>query len=318
MKCNICGNKKNNKYYSVKEMMFGSRDEFNYMECDSCGCIQICEIPGNISEYYPADYYSFTKTAGTGLGKKLLIKTKSIRDKAAVFKRGLMGNILNSFFPNEVLNTMSGVLSKDQHILDAGCGKGMILSQLKEIGFVHLSGIDPFIENDIRYKNGLEIRKMSLQEVTGTWDIIMFHHSFEHMPNPGQILKLINAKLSVEGTAIIRIPVSGSFAWQEFGTDWVQLDAPRHFYLHTKKSMEIIADYAGLKISNIIYDSTDFQFWGSEQYKRDIPLNDPRSYSVNPAGSIFSKSEINSYRKKAKILNQKRQGDSAAFFLNKK
>ena len=44
-RCNICGNRKDNNHFIVKEMMFGLLDEFNYFQCFKCRCLQIAEIP---------------------------------------------------------------------------------------------------------------------------------------------------------------------------------------------------------------------------------------------------------------------------------
>jgi len=33
----------------MREMMYGFRDEFIYIECSECGCLQIAEIPEDIS-----------------------------------------------------------------------------------------------------------------------------------------------------------------------------------------------------------------------------------------------------------------------------
>ncbi len=57
--CEICNNSTGNKSYVVREMMFGFRDEFEYFECAECRCLQIKDIPVNISKYYPEEYYSF-------------------------------------------------------------------------------------------------------------------------------------------------------------------------------------------------------------------------------------------------------------------
>jgi len=97
----------------------------------------------------------------------------------------------------------------------------------------------------------------------------------------------------------------------------VQLDAPRHLYLHSIKSMETLANPVGLKISQVIYDSFAFQFWGSEQYQQDISLNDERSYAVNPKQSFFTEEQIKDFTKRSKVLNQKNQGDQACFYLTK-
>ena len=51
MKCKICDNSENLQEYKVKEMMFGFREEFHYFECTKCNCLQIAEIPSNISKF---------------------------------------------------------------------------------------------------------------------------------------------------------------------------------------------------------------------------------------------------------------------------
>ena len=49
--CRICGNRGKKKTYTAKEMMYGTGEEFDYFVCDSCKCMQIAEIPGNLGVY---------------------------------------------------------------------------------------------------------------------------------------------------------------------------------------------------------------------------------------------------------------------------
>ena len=56
MKCRICGNKEGNAPFEAREMMFGTRERFTYFECNSCGCLQIAEIPDDLARFYAADY----------------------------------------------------------------------------------------------------------------------------------------------------------------------------------------------------------------------------------------------------------------------
>jgi hypothetical protein len=81
--------------------------------------------------------------------------------------------------------------------------------------------------------------------------------------------------------------------------------------------MGILAGEVDFQITDIVFDSTEFQFWGSEQYAKDIPLRSNRSYAENPEQSIFSRKEIESFRNRAAELNQKKEGDSASFYLYK-
>jgi len=181
------------------------------------------------------------------------------------------------------------------------------LYTLKEFGFRNLLGIDPFIESDIRYKNGVSILKKTINDIDEQFNLIMFHHSFEHM-EPFETLREVTRLLAPDSFCIIRIPVADSWAWENYGVNWVQIDAPRHFFIHTRKSMAILASYAGLKIEKVICDSTDFQFWGSEQYKKDIALYPLNSFSVSPRKSMFSREQIRSFKKEPNNLILKVKG----------
>ena len=148
-------------------------------------------------------------------------------------------------------------------------------------------------------------------------DFIILHHSFEHMAEPLSVLKKIYQLLLPNGYVLIRIPVSSSYAWREYDLNWVQLDAPRHLFLHSIESMQLLAKQAGFQMKDIVFDSSAFQFWGSEQYLHDIPLRADNSYLVNPDKSIFTPVQIENYKRRAKELNDKNDGDSACFYLYK-
>src|SRR5690606_716207 len=150
-------------------------------------------------------------------------------------------------------------------------GAGRLLQSLNYFGFRDLTGADAFIERDIEYPSGVKVFKKPLSELTGPFDLIMLHHSFEHLPEPRDELAEIKRVRAPGGTCLIRIPVAAQ-AWKEYGTDWVQMDPPRHLFLYTEKAMRRLAEDTGFDVSDVTYDSTGFQFWGSEQYRRDIPL----------------------------------------------
>ena len=317
MKCKICKNEKENKEFKVREMMFGSRDKFIYFQCANCGCLQIKDIPEDISQYYPLNYYSFN-ISHNKFENPIKLLAKRLRNHYAIFNKGVIGKLIYGYFPYDSLRSLSRIkLTKDPKILDVGCGSGNLLYALKKLGFKNLLGVDPYIEKDINYQNGLDILKKTVHEISGEYDLIMFHHSFEHISDPVETLCSVQKLSAPNGICLIRIPIIDSWAWENYGANWVQIDAPRHLFLHSRKSMDIIAQKAGFKIKEIICDSTEFQFWGSEQYKRDIPLNSENSYSVNPSKSIFSKREIRIFKEKAKKLNSESRGDQVAFYLKK-
>lgn len=318
MICKICGNSEDNQTYIVREMMFGMGDSFTYLECSRCRCVQVQDPPADLSKYYPPTYYSFSINPVVIFNHPVKNVVKRFRDTYAVTNRSIVGKMLYARYPDPLIRTLAltGV-SKRSRILDVGCGSGWLLYSLRNAGFRKVLGIDPYIDATITYKNGLTIRKQSIHDVEGEWDLIMLHHSFEHMPDPLDTLRSMHRRLPAGGMGLIRIPIASSYAWKHYKTNWVQLDAPRHFFLHTVDSMRLLATEAGLSLERVVYDSFDFQFWGSEQYVRGIPLESDASYKRDPSKSIFTHEQIEAFGARAQELNDQQQGDQAVFYLRK-
>jgi SAM-dependent methyltransferase len=293
-------------------MMLGLREEFTYLECSRCGCLQLLDVPAKMARYYPTNYYSYA-------GKYSL--ASFLRNQRAAYARNgvnplgaLMSYLYGTDAALESINRLK--LSKTANILDIGCGSGGLLLSLKRAGYTNLTGADPFLPNDVE-TNGLRLCRKQLFELEGEFDVVMLHHAFEHMANPELVLKKVNQIMTLTGTAILRIPVSDSYAWKNYGVNWHQLDAPRHLFIHTRKSMAILAAKAGLSISEVVYDSNLMQFIVSEQYARNIPQSDKSSYTGNPLRSIFGLREVRMFRQRAIQLNEGHEGDSACFYLRK-
>jgi len=315
--CKICNNSENNKEFKIREMMFGFRDEFTYFECSKCGCLQIMQIPRNMGKYYPSSYYSFKNVDKSRNFLKQILKAK--RDKYTLFKKDFVGKIISKKYPNMLFDMINRIeINYNSKIMDVGCGAGNFLYSLNKIGFKNLVGVDPYLRESIK-EGDVEIYNKSIRKLPDNqkYDFIIFNHSFEHISDQLQTLIKVYKLLSEDGVCLIRMPIKTEYFWNCYGINWVQIDAPRHFFLHTLKSFELLVKKSGMSIQDIVFDSTEFQFWGSEQYKRDISLNSENSYSINPKKSIFTLSEIEEFKKIAKELNTKEQGDQAAFFYKK-
>jgi SAM-dependent methyltransferase len=312
--CKVCGNAEGNETFVAREMMFGFRDEFEYLKCSQCGCLQIKEIPSDIARYYPDNYYSYANN-----GELQIIEMASSKRIKRAFKKIFLNstlqnrNFIGRYFSGKLhayypwLKTKN--LDSKSKILDVGCGSGELLLKMYNEGFRNLTGVDPFIKEDIFYKCGITIYKKQLSEVTEKYDLVMLHHAFEHMNKPGEILATINGILNPGGAVVIRIPIVDSMAWEKYGVNWVQLDAPRHFFLHTNKSIQILSRQTGFELADVIYDSWELQFFGSEKYLKDIPLVDKKE--------IFSQTEMEQFKNEAQRQNQAKQGDQACFYLIK-
>jgi len=311
--CRICGNTAGNRPHLVREMMLGLRDEFPYLECNACGCLQLIEIPADMGKYYPANYYSFDQH-GT-----LLTFLRRRRSLHAYGHSNLVGWALTELaVPNDAVRAIrrTGVPTSAA-ILDVGCGSGRLLLDLAWLGFKNLTGVDPFLAADITYPEGPKVFRRRIEEMQGQFDLVMLHHSFEHMDQPDAVMSAVYRLLKPGGQAVFRIPVASSFAWREYGVHWINLDAPRHFYLHTFRSMILLAGRAGFQSGQIVHESNAEQFWASEQYAQDIPMSDPRSLKSSALRMLLAWPRLRRSQVRAHELNQRGEADLVCFHYYK-
>jgi len=288
--CPVCDSQAGSPHI-VKEMMLGIGDEFLYWECTECGCLSLTNIPERMDTYYPDSYYS--------LKPRVPKLTRKLRDGIYLSRFSMLVNWRN----RSDLDVIRRVgLTREMRLLDVGCGSGSLLSDLRELGY-DAHGVDPFVPGDVKDRFGVKVICGSLNDVTGKYDVILFRHSLEHMSI--DMLGKAAEHLAADGTCVVCIPLLG-WAWKSYSNHWAQLDAPRHFFLHSRKSFTMLANKSGFRVEQVVYDSNEFQFWASESYQQGIPLNQIATPSWRQRRRM---------RKLAASLNSQEQGDTAQFYL---
>ena len=167
--CRVCGAEGMFQTWLGIEMMQHTRDEFKYFVCANCDCLQIETIPEDLGKYYSGEYYSYAKPP--------IVKPKP------------------------------GVELNDDYVLDVGCGGGFWLCEQAEKGYQNLFGCDPFNEEDLYYNNGVQIRKCTIHEMFGQFDLVRMGDSFEHVTDPHETMQSIRRLLKPEGEAILYLPI---------------------------------------------------------------------------------------------------------------
>jgi SAM-dependent methyltransferase len=321
MTCKVCHHEMSRPNLEATEMMFGLKTRHEYYECSNCGALQIGEVPANLGDYYPANYYSFNQKPDPAIDTTFLRKLKS--GYLIYHTNKIPGALLSIGYkvPEHIAWLKTTGVQYDDAILDVGSGSGDLLMKLCKAGFTNLTGTDPFLPADFVSANGkLKLLKRSVFEDQGqpAFDLVMLNHSFEHMDAPAKVFRRLGELVRPGKFLLVRTPVNRSFASVKYKADWVDMDPPRHLVVHSVKSMQLLAQANGFVMERIVFDSTAFQFWGSEQYIRGITLHDPRSLAVDKKSTIFSEDQKAAWKRQAGELNEKGEGDQACFYMRKK
>jgi SAM-dependent methyltransferase len=278
-------------------MMHGLPGDFTYAECSVCGSLWLTNVP-DLRGYYPQGYYSFASGDSPRVGwseRLILFVVQELH--AARFMR---------------LCRRFGISRRrDMRILDVGCGGGNLLWALERRRYSELTGVDPYLEHSTE-RGAVRLLAANLGGLRETFDLIVFNHSLEHVPDVGATLRAARARLNPGGNLIVRVPIP-NFAWRKYGVFWASLDPPRHITLMTPLGLERSAKGAGFDVKECVYDSAPFQFWGSEAYARGQTLAQAVPKGILPlALHVLGRAR---FLPAAWLLNRRKLGDQASFLL---
>jgi SAM-dependent methyltransferase len=318
--CRICLAKQPNAELVVRERMFGMREEFRYQQCTACGSLQIAKIPADLARYYPPQYYAYNQESHSpkSLRRRIRRRLGVVRNRALVFGSAKVVTLLNHMPILGVANRVHPLaafrllsLSRDARIADVGGGSGQLLRGLRDVGFQNLTCVDPYYTQSGQSENVRFLRR-SLIEVPERFDLIMYHHSLEHVPDLNAELSAVRDRLTETGHALVRLPLLPNDAFDRYREFWVQIDAPRHLHVPSRKGLRAAAQRNGLRVVAEADDSTSFQWWGSELYSRDIALSE---VDALPPRDLFSRAHLTRFSRLADDCNRQGRGDQGWFIL---
>ncbi len=295
-------------------MMFGTKHVFQYLVCNDCASLTLQNIPENLGDYYPNDYYSFVEEKQNGFKNWVKFKV----EEYSLGKNSFLGSLFSIFFgldANFKAIEKCNPNKETTKILDVGCGGGILLHKLRKQGFTKLYGVDPYIANDIITKD-IVIKKASLTDLLvddEKYDVIMMSHVLEHMESPNQQLQEVQQLLNENGRLIIRVPISSSHAFEKFRNNWFQIDAPRHLFIPSLRGMNRLSVNQNLRVQDVFFDSMAIQFTASQNYAKGIPLKDQANL---PLFKRFSPKRLY-YSFVSRKLNKLQKGDQATFIFSK-
>lgn len=320
--CPFCLSAAVSENLAVKEMHKGTRDVFDYAICASCASVYITEFPADIARYYEG-YYSFSDAIPTIERSRLKLAIAALYSSLVV--RSGLSFLLRPFYrcpypwqmkllnPNLQAFLFLGAKS-DARILDVGSGGGEFVKMMRRFGYARATGIDPFLDETSQNDYA---RRGDIHSVSGTYDVILFNHSIEHMTDPEAALRRCTDLLAPGGKVLIQIPNIHSLEFTVFKQYWVWLHAPHHFALPSRAGIELLASKCGLRIVDKACTSRPDHYLYSEEYSRDISDCDPNSARRALEDGSFDKNLFRSLARMAYKRNKDLSGDWIAYYLEK-
>lgn len=316
-RCVACGQITRQDLFLVPGDPGECRRTFEYAKCQECGTASIHQPIDDFASFYNDTYYSF-QIQRLPRWRKV---SKAVRDRFSLFGASFITPVLDRWISNPRLEAIrplfDGTLPRrfrlDDSILDVGCGDGIRLREMRNLHFTNLVGVDPFMRAPEK-TDGLELKRCELKDEDRRFALVMLNHSLEHMFDPDAVMEKLHFVLEKGGVLLIRIPLIDTWAWKQYGGEWVGFDPPRHLHLFSRDGFERLASRTGWDIVYYKYDSTAFLFYGTALRLRGIHYGDVKSFS----GAGFSKKDARDFARRARELNRQALGDQAAFFLRPK
>jgi SAM-dependent methyltransferase len=249
MRCPICDQPLRPTRVHALDRLATGDGPFTITECASCRYgVTIPQLTDEeLARYYPIEYYEdFYEHSAEGGGGLLHRLRGRFRAWSAERRYRRPPYLLDGTIPGRVL--------------DVGCGSGDLLEHFARRGW-ETYGIDPSSSaTAAAARRGARVHHGTLRDQPwqpGSFQLITFQHSLEHIVEPIDALRRARALLATGGLLLVAVP--NWSCWQRrflFANRWFALDLPRHQQHFSVRALRRLAAALDLEVQSAGTTST--------------------------------------------------------------
>jgi 2-polyprenyl-3-methyl-5-hydroxy-6-metoxy-1,4-benzoquinol methylase len=200
------------------------------VECTRCGTGRLDPMPDEdeLGAFYPAEYYG---------------------EPGAAKFHGAIEQLVRLAGERHVRFFLSG-LAPGARVLDVGCGRGVLLSEIARRGF-EAHGVERSEEAargaDPRARIHIAPSLADAALPASSFDEVIVWHVLEHLRDPRATLAEIHRVLRPGGTLIVAVPNFSSAQARWAGAAWFHLDLPRHLHHFPVAALRGLLEESGFR-----------------------------------------------------------------------
>ncbi|MBI3725047.1 class I SAM-dependent methyltransferase [bacterium] len=240
--CELCGERATSSFDALDP----KEPRFRVVRCSACrfGWTLPVLSDDEIGRWYPKTYY------GEGNVRFNPVMERLVR----IFRRRRASVIARRIAPGPAL--------------DVGCGRGLLLSNLRELGFephgIELSEHAAFHARSVL---GIDVQVANFSDPAvvphgGPFRVVIFWHTLEHFRVPEAAVRRARELLAPGGLLAVAVPNSESVQARSARAAWFHLDIPRHYVHFGTRSLTRLLERNGFRIAQVSHFSLEQNPYG--------------------------------------------------------
>jgi len=233
--CILCGAKPQSILKNLIDLEYGCEGSFSFKKCPNCGLLMLFPTPtlSELKSYYPVNYHGYH-----------------------IQERGIISILYRIIYLLRFREYVS-LVGRGARILEIGCADMPYLDFIKiKYPDLKITGIE--FKDEVAEKG----RKKGRNIITGTvsdikqnesYDLIIMNNLIEHVIDPLGEVEKAHSLLKPGGYLFVETPNTESWDYTVANRYWGSLHVPRHTYLFSLDSIELLAKKTKFDVIKVKY-----------------------------------------------------------------